>query len=314
MFLRNRKATPSTFALTVASLCAIIAARSSSGALDLHAELGKAMPRLLEHLRGMEQRLRRDAADVQAGAAGGRALLDDGDLQPELRRADGADIAARAGADDDEIVLAMRSASWCSRMTVDSAALAVLRARLAFKQRCEVCAAADLVDAGKVAIAVEAVSSCDRARRQCDVRRGGLIRLRRNPASTDAARFARAASVATDADCRGRRIDRSTPSIPSVQRPPPDYDLASRCLRSARMSTCVAVQSHLLASGCRADLPACGASARARNSESTFSIAHGTTLSRSRRQAAIPTASCAARRQRGNEATPRSRWPNTPTG
>ena len=31
-------------------------------------------------------------------------LLDHGDLQAELRRADGADIAAGAGADDDEIV------------------------------------------------------------------------------------------------------------------------------------------------------------------------------------------------------------------
>ena len=34
-----------------------------------------------------------------------RALVDHRDLQPELRGADGADIAARAGADDDEIVL-----------------------------------------------------------------------------------------------------------------------------------------------------------------------------------------------------------------
>ena len=52
----------------------------------------------------VEQRLGGDAADVEAGAAEGLALLDDGSLQAELRRPDGADIAARAGADDDEIV------------------------------------------------------------------------------------------------------------------------------------------------------------------------------------------------------------------
>ncbi|GEP08516.1 hypothetical protein MGN01_03610 [Methylobacterium gnaphalii] len=36
----------------------------------------------------------------------GGALLDDGGLQAELRGANGTDIAARAGADDDEIVAA----------------------------------------------------------------------------------------------------------------------------------------------------------------------------------------------------------------
>ena len=71
---------------------------------DADAHLGKAMSGLLEHLRGVQQRLRRDAADVEAGAAVGRALLDHRDLHAELRRADRADIAAGAGADDDEIV------------------------------------------------------------------------------------------------------------------------------------------------------------------------------------------------------------------
>ena len=66
--------------------------------------LGEVVPRLLEQLGGVQQRLGRDAADVEAGAAMRRALLDHGDLQAELRGADGADIAAGAGADDDEIV------------------------------------------------------------------------------------------------------------------------------------------------------------------------------------------------------------------
>src|SRR5262249_25589048 len=42
--------------------------------------------------------------DVEAGAAEGLVLLDHGHLHAELRRADGADIAAGTGADDDEIV------------------------------------------------------------------------------------------------------------------------------------------------------------------------------------------------------------------
>jgi hypothetical protein len=42
----------------------------------------------------MQQRLGRYAADVQAGAAKGRALFDHGHLEAELCRLDGADIAA----------------------------------------------------------------------------------------------------------------------------------------------------------------------------------------------------------------------------
>ena len=71
---------------------------------DADAHLGEAVAGLLEQLGGVQQRLRRDAADVEAGAAEGRVLLDHGDLHAELRRADGADIAAGAGADDDEVV------------------------------------------------------------------------------------------------------------------------------------------------------------------------------------------------------------------
>ena len=68
------------------------------------AEAGEMIARLLEHVRGMQQGLRRNAADVEAGAAMGLALLDDGGLEAELGGPDGADIAAGAGADDDEIV------------------------------------------------------------------------------------------------------------------------------------------------------------------------------------------------------------------
>jgi hypothetical protein len=42
----------------------------------------------------MQQRLAGDAADVEAGAAERGALFDQSDLEPELRRAKRADIAA----------------------------------------------------------------------------------------------------------------------------------------------------------------------------------------------------------------------------
>src|SRR5438105_2704320 len=72
------------------------------GNADAH--LGKGVRVLLEHFAGMQQRLRRHAADIEAGATESRVLLDHGDLHAELRRAHRADISARAGADDDEIV------------------------------------------------------------------------------------------------------------------------------------------------------------------------------------------------------------------
>ena len=85
------------------SLCFIIAARSSSAARR-RCRAAPGVPGLLEHFGGMQQRLRGDAADVEAGAAKVFALFDDRDLEAELRGANGADIAAGAGADDDEIV------------------------------------------------------------------------------------------------------------------------------------------------------------------------------------------------------------------
>jgi hypothetical protein len=72
--------------------------------LDHDAEMLHPVRGLGEHLGGVEQRLRRDAADIEAGSAERVALLDDADLQPELRGADGADIAAGAGAYHDDVV------------------------------------------------------------------------------------------------------------------------------------------------------------------------------------------------------------------
>ena len=64
---------------------------------------------VLEVLGRLQQRLRRDAADVGARAArrglavGARPVVDAGDLEAELRGADRGDVAAGTGADDDDV-------------------------------------------------------------------------------------------------------------------------------------------------------------------------------------------------------------------
>src|SRR5205823_5996479 len=71
---------------------------------DLDAHCLELVAGLLEQMRGVQQRLRRDAPHIQTCAAEGLVLLDHGDLQSKLRSADRAHIAARAGADDCEVV------------------------------------------------------------------------------------------------------------------------------------------------------------------------------------------------------------------
>ena len=78
------------------------------GPIDLgggghQAHLRKILLRLVQHVAGVQQGFRRDAADVQAGAAEGVAPFDHGHLQAKLRAADGADIAAWTGAEDDHV-------------------------------------------------------------------------------------------------------------------------------------------------------------------------------------------------------------------
>src|SRR6516165_9028858 len=68
------------------------------------AESREVMLGLLEFFRSIEQGLGRNAANIEAGAAIGLALFDNSDFQAELGGADGADIPARAGSDDNEIV------------------------------------------------------------------------------------------------------------------------------------------------------------------------------------------------------------------
>ncbi len=63
----------------------------------------------LQRVGVLEKRFGGNAAPQQTGAAERLLLLDDGDFQPKLRCPDGRDIAAGAGADNDEIVLILLS-------------------------------------------------------------------------------------------------------------------------------------------------------------------------------------------------------------
>ena len=79
--------------------------------LHRDAVVAEVLRRFLVVLRGLQQRLGRDAAHVGAGAARGRParlvlpLVDARGVETELRRADGGDVAARAAADDDDVEL-----------------------------------------------------------------------------------------------------------------------------------------------------------------------------------------------------------------
>ena len=90
--------------MTTSSLRASIAGRSSSRPSDLDPVLAEPLSGQVVELARVEQRLAGDAADVQARAAEARPLLDAGHLHPELRRADRRDIAARPGADHDQVI------------------------------------------------------------------------------------------------------------------------------------------------------------------------------------------------------------------
>ena len=72
------------------------------GPLDLQAVILGVL-HIVQHFCRPQQRLGRDAPPVEADAAEVLAL-DNGRLEPELRCTDGGDIAAGAGAEDDEVV------------------------------------------------------------------------------------------------------------------------------------------------------------------------------------------------------------------
>ena len=102
LFFLNRNSMPETFAVTVSSLCASICGEVEARR-HLDAELLELVPGLFIELRGMQQRLGRNAPDIEAGAAEGRPLLDHRHLHAELRSADRGDITARPRTDYREV-------------------------------------------------------------------------------------------------------------------------------------------------------------------------------------------------------------------
>ena len=62
------------------------------------------MPGFVEHFGRVKKRLGGNTTDIEACTAERLHLLDDGDFHSELRRANGADIAARARADYYQII------------------------------------------------------------------------------------------------------------------------------------------------------------------------------------------------------------------
>ena len=88
-------------------------------AFALEAHIGKVVFGFVQHMRGMQQRLGRDTADVQAGAAQRLAALDTGGFEAQLGAADGGYIAAGAGADDDDIVAGHGRSPWWSGIGVE---------------------------------------------------------------------------------------------------------------------------------------------------------------------------------------------------
>ena len=122
LFFLNRKATPLTLAGDRLVLVLHHRGEVELGRGDDDAERAEAMRRLLEHFGSVEQRLRGNAADVEAGAAERLFLLDDGDLHAELGGADGADVTAGSRPDDDEIV-SSRQSSPCRHKLAKPAAV-----------------------------------------------------------------------------------------------------------------------------------------------------------------------------------------------
>ena len=76
---------------------------ADAGRVD--AKLAHVVLGLVVEVRRVQQRLGRDAADVEAGAAERAALLDARDLHAHLAGLDGRDVAAGAATDDNEVLL-----------------------------------------------------------------------------------------------------------------------------------------------------------------------------------------------------------------
>ena len=87
-----------------------------------------------DHLGGVQQRLGRDAADIEADAAQGRPALDQHHLPAEVGGAEGRGVAAGAGAQHQHLGIVSRPwrhwRPWASARSVAAAGAAACRSRL----------------------------------------------------------------------------------------------------------------------------------------------------------------------------------------
>jgi hypothetical protein len=90
------------------SLCAFSLPRSTGGG-EAHAERGEVLD-LVHHRGHVQQRLGRDAADVQAHAAERREALDQHGLQAQVGGAECGRITARAGTEHEHVALEVGAA------------------------------------------------------------------------------------------------------------------------------------------------------------------------------------------------------------
>ena len=112
LFFLNRNSMPCVRPLTASSRAAVHRAEVELDLAGADAPFGeRPVMRFLEQLGRVEQRLGRDAADVEAGAAQRLAALGAGGLEAELRGTDRGDIAAGAGADHQDVEIVILSHS-----------------------------------------------------------------------------------------------------------------------------------------------------------------------------------------------------------
>ena len=103
LFLRNRNSIPLVFCPTTSSFRLSIVPRSSVSCADADAVRRRGVLSELIMLGRRQQRLGRNAADVDAGAAERLVHLDADGVEAELGGADRGDVAARSAADDDDV-------------------------------------------------------------------------------------------------------------------------------------------------------------------------------------------------------------------
>ena len=102
-FALKRPATPCVICVDDAGLPGVRGGEVEVRLADPDAELREALLGLPEREGGLHPRLRRDAADAEAGAAELGLLLDAGDRRAQLRGADRGGVAARAAPEDGDV-------------------------------------------------------------------------------------------------------------------------------------------------------------------------------------------------------------------